>query len=188
MAQGHGRVEVQAAHQPAEDDDQRQLRQHQVEITHVEAHGGQHPAQLLQAGEAGQQLGQIHLRQVHHRKPAQQHDDQVGGQQPDQGDDQLGPDQGVDAGRQGVHQIALVCQQILMEADDHDDDGHQLRRHHGDEGGDQHQDQQNGQKRAEPAVQQADGEVRQQHQHRQHAQRGQHDAPGGAKFVFDELS
>ena len=122
------------------------------------------------------------------RKAAQQEDHQVGAQQPHRGDDELGPDQFVDIGGQGVHQIALIRQQISVKALDHDHHGHDLRHDDGDEGQKDDQDEQDLKEGAQLRVQKPDGQVRQQHQGRQHRQHGQHGAPGGPEFMLQQFS
>ena len=187
-AQGHGGIELQAGDDAAEHHGHHHLTQEEIQIAHAETHGGQELTELLHAGEALQNRAQVHVRQMHDGETAQKEDDHIGQEHPDQGDDQLGPDQAVDADRQGVHQIALAGKQVFVEALDHHDDGQQLRYDDGDHREEDHHDQQDGEEGAGLTVQQTDGDVGQQHQQGQHTQNGQHAAAGGAKFIFQKLS
>ena len=187
---GHGRVKQQALAHAAGQQDQQQFRAvaHQVPggkgrlldgLPDRLSYVGQEPEDLLQAHVGGE----MEDRQQH-----QACADQPSEEEPAAGGDQLGPDQGVDADRQGEHQIALVPQQVFIEAVDHDDHGQHRRREEAQEEQDDHKAQDQVHDDAVCIVYPPEGEVGHARQQRQSPQHGQHDPPGGVEFMLQKLA
>ena len=185
MAQGHGRVEVQAGDHTGQEDARHHLHQEGPDIDVADL--GEHVPQLAERRECLEELRQAGARLEEDRQGAQEEDRQVRRQDPHQRYDQLGPDQLMDVHGQGVHQIALVAQEVAIEAQHHHDDRQQLGQDHRDEGRDQHQHRQDRQQPADIPLHHAHGDVRQHDQPRQHAQHGEHEPPSGRKFMFQQF-
>ena len=190
MAHGHGGIEVQAGGKEAHQRQRQQLQQEDRDVAAAEAGLGHRLADLRPGGELQHQLAQVGagLDQPGQEEDGRHH--KPGHHEPDQGDDQLGPDQPMDTDRQRVHQIALILEEIAVEAGDHQYQGHQHGREHG-----QHEnDGQENEKEAQNSVvrdvliHHADGEIAQHAEHQQGPQHRQHDAPGGAEFLFQKFA
>ena len=91
----------------------------------------QPPDDFRPAGELLENHLKIGMGEVQGHQRHDQENEQAGREEPDQRHDQLGPDQLMHAHRQRKHQIALILQQIPVEAAHHDHKGHHHRCDHG---------------------------------------------------------
>jgi len=176
VAQGHGRVEQQAQTDAAQQQRQRQL-QHIAHVVQPEsvAEALAHAAPIRVGGAGGPGGGEH----------GGQHGGRAGGDKPHRGDDELAPQQAVDAHRQGEHEIALVGEQIVLKALDHQHKAHDQHGQHGQkeqehEHGREHAPQTRGEKVERRESAQRDGQQNEKQRH--------HGPRRGAEFVLDEFS
>lgn len=79
---------------------------------------------LTQAWELAESLRKVKIGEIHRRNAQGEHDNQAGHYKPHKGNDELRPDQAMDADGKGKHQVALIPQEIFIKPVYHYHKGH----------------------------------------------------------------